>query len=352
MIYNFIKRKISSLESLAKNYFCRKKINYVVESAKWSIQDVGYQITSRIPKSRIVKSTRFLKNSIIHFGSINTVKIKNNNPVLPNKCNNIIISWFHVSPEDPHINYIQNIDMKIDLWHTSSSITKNILINFGASDEKIKIIPLGVDIQNFHPPTVKEKEDSCKKFNIPVGKIVIGSFQKDGNGWGEGLEPKLIKGPDIFLEVIKNLKEEFEIHCLLSGPARGYVKKGLDEMGVPYTHRYYDNPWEVSQCYRACDLYLITSRIEGGPKSMLESLASGVPLVTTKVGMVPDILKDGKNAFIVEPGDVSELSKKARQLLKNPALAERHIAEGLQLSQQYNWDKIAERYYLELYSVL
>ena len=43
---------------------------------------------------------------------------------------------------------------------------------------------------------------------IPEDYLVIGSFQKDGEGWGEGLKPKLIKGPDIFIETIKLIKQK------------------------------------------------------------------------------------------------------------------------------------------------
>ena len=79
------------------------------------------------------------------------------------------------------------------------------------------------------------------KYNLPRDRIIIGSFQKDGVGWGEGNEPKLIKGPDIFCEVIKRLKKDFDIHVFLTGPARGYVKNHLKSNGIPFTHVFLKN---------------------------------------------------------------------------------------------------------------
>ena len=71
---------------------------------------------------------------------------------------------------------------------------------------------------------------------------MICSFQKDGIGWGEGLEPKLIKGPDIFVETMRNLKAAgLPVVAMLTGPARGYVKLMLDKYNVPFIHNYSGN---------------------------------------------------------------------------------------------------------------
>ena len=67
--------------------------------------------------------------------------------------------------------------------------------------------------------------------------FVVGSFQKDGVGWEEGLEPKLIKGPDVLLAAVERLRQRVpELWLLLTAPARGYVKEGLERIGVPYRH--------------------------------------------------------------------------------------------------------------------
>ena len=50
---------------------------------------------------------------------------------------------------------------------------------------------------------------------------------------GDGVEPKLVKGPDVFLKGVAKLAVDHRLFVLLTGPARGYVKRGLDAIGVP-----------------------------------------------------------------------------------------------------------------------
>jgi len=80
-----------------------------------------------------------------------------------------------------------------------------LLIEYGVKEEKIVVIPLGIDLSIFKPYSEKERKKLRKKLKIPLDKTIIGSFQKDGIGWGEGLKPKWEKGPDIFCKVIKKI---------------------------------------------------------------------------------------------------------------------------------------------------
>ncbi len=194
--------------------------------------------------------------------------------------------------------------------------------------EKIRRIAIGVDLDLFKPQTPEGKKVAREKLNLPPDAFVIGSFQKDGVGWGEGLEPKLIKGPDIFIEVVKRLKDEIpNLWVLLAGPSRGYVMKELEKIGVPYRHAFPLEYSAVSELYDALDTYLITSREEGGPKACLESMAKGIPLVTTAVGQCADLVKNGQNAMMSPIDDLSALSDTALQIWRDQDLR-KHLAEN------------------------
>jgi len=60
--------------------------------------------------------------------------------------------------------------------------------------------------------------------------------------------------------------------------------------------------------YQALDLYIVTSRQEGGPKAILESMASGIPIVSTRVGQAADIIHHQQNGWMVDVGDVEAIS--------------------------------------------
>ena len=137
----------------------------------------------------------------------------------------------------------------------------------------------------------------ARALGLPGGAFVVGSFQKDGVGWGEGLEPKLIKGPDVLLAVAERLAETLpELHFLLTGPARGYVRSGLERLGIPYRHLLLPDVDAVAEMYPAIDVCLVASRDEGGPRAVLESMATRVPLVTTRVGQAADLVRAARTA--------------------------------------------------------
>src|SRR4029077_10016651 len=95
-------------------------------------------------------------------------------------------------------------------------------------------------------------------------------------------------------------REVPELLVLITGPARGYVAAGLERLGVPFRHLLLPDLDGVARAYRAIDVCLVTSRDEGGPKAALESMASGVPLVTTRVGQAADLVRDGVNGWLCE----------------------------------------------------
>lgn len=76
------------------------------------------------------------------------------------------------------------------------------------------------------------------------------------------------------------------------------------------------NYFDIVEYYKALDLYIVSSRAEGGLKAILEAMACGVALVTTNVGRVNDIIRDGINGFIVNGDDtVSELIDLSRKVI-------------------------------------
>lgn len=329
---------------------------YVVESANWAIKWEGKYITDNLKNdefldARITTTDKGIHNQIIHFGSKNMYPVGTHS-LNTHKSNKIILTWYHIVPDDPMNKLIILIHKNVHIIHTSCTITQKKLIEMGIPPEKIVVIPIGVDLNRFKPVSPKEKQKIKDELGIPRDKIIIGSFQKDGVGWGEGMEPKLIKGPDVFLDVVEKLNQNYDIFVLLTGPARGYVKNGLDNIGVPYKHLFLDNYLEIPKYYNALDLYIVTSRAEGGPKAIVESMAAGIPIVSTRVGMAPDIIKDGHNGFLAEVNDVVALSDKASQIIENEHRNDPLITNALNTVKKYSWVNITEEYHEKIYSKL
>ncbi|MDP2918395.1 MAG: glycosyltransferase family 4 protein [bacterium] len=328
---------------------------YIVEARDWAIKKVGQELTKelnhqKLIASRIATTPLGLKQKIIHFGSLPA--FLQNGRLLPrvHSSNKIIVTCFHLDPEKTSGLDFSTIAKRVSFFHTSCQITKKALAASGAPSQKISVIPLGVNLKIFHPCRApREKIKARKMLGIPENRFVIGSFQKDGVGWGRGRKPKLIKGPDIFLQTMAALKK-YQPFVLLTGPSRGYVKKELKKQNIPFRHYYFKNDSALSFAYRTLDLYLIASRLEGGPLSLLESWASGVPLVGAKAGMIPDIAQNNKNILWAEAGNLREIIAQTRLAIKHPNLRLKLSEAGLAEARKYSWKKIALRYWQEIYA--
>jgi glycosyltransferase involved in cell wall biosynthesis len=159
--------RIKKLKDIILNFLCNDfyKLSYIVEP-NWSIEQDGKYITKNLNKLNLIKSkitttALGLRNQIIHFGSINTF-FTHSNFHRPHKSNKVVVTWFHVVPDDPRIKFIRDAQGYVKLFHTSCNITKNKLIEIGIPREKIAVIPLGVDLNLFKPIPEEEKKQLKK----------------------------------------------------------------------------------------------------------------------------------------------------------------------------------------------
>jgi len=186
---------------------------------------------------------------------------------------------------------------------------QELVLSAGVAPERVFRIPIGIDLEHFPLTTPELRAEARADVGLPETAFVVGSFQKDGVGWGDGLEPKLVKGPDVLVAALGWLRAYApELHVLLTGPARGYVRQELERIGVPYRHVLARSRAELSRAYHALDVYVVSSRQEGGPKAVLEAMAAGVPLVSTRVGQAQDFVEHGRNGWLVEVEDAEGLA--------------------------------------------
>lgn len=97
---------------------------------------------------------------------------------------------------------------------------------------------------------------------------------------------------------------------------------------------------DMPALYRSARVSLNSSRIDNMPNSVLEALAAGVPVVSTRVGGVPFIVEDEKTALLVEPGNPAEMAAAMQRVLTDHALAKNLRQAGLEAAQLYTWEKI------------
>lgn len=297
-------------------------VSFVIENADWAIRWVGEHVRDEIEAiapGTIATTSRpqRLARRVVHFGSQYMWLAWGRHM---SRTNRYAVSFFHGKHEDGpeisrHIDAFLESVPRLGRIVTGAGLIEQRLLAWGVPRQRLVRIPIGVDTGLFRPPSREERKVARAKLGIPDSAVVVGSFQKDGVGWGDGMEPKLIKGPDVFLKAIARMKRDAPVVALLTGPARGFVKQGLDRLGVPCVHRYVQAHAELAECYHALDLYLVTSREEGGPMGLMESMASGVSVVSTTVGMAPDLIVDGVNGGLAASEDANGIAEKALRLL-------------------------------------
>lgn len=214
-----------------------------------------------------------------------------------------------------------------------------IVLESGIAPEKVFRIPIGIDISHFTPQTPALRTAVRAELGLPQNAFVIGSFQKDGVGWGDGTEPKLIKGPDVLVDALESLHARLpELHVLLSGPARGYVRGRLERSGVPYVHRFLERYGDIGRLYGALDAYVVPARQEGGPKGVLEAMAAGVPLVSTRVGQAVDLMRDGENGWLVDVDEPEAIADALERIAHRTVARDQAVAAGLETAAEHTYE--------------
>lgn len=336
-------------------------VQFVVEKAEWAIKWVGEHVRKEIEVIRpgtvqITTQPQRSFSNVVHFGSQYMWLSWGH---LLSSRNRFVTSFFHGKPEDGddvarHIDTFLHSVRYLDYVVTAAGMMERRLLSWGVPREKLVRIPIGVDMKVFMPPSSEARGNARSYFGIPDHAFVIGSFQKDGIGWKDGMEPKMIKGPDIFLNVIGKLKAAgIPIVALLTGPARGYVKRGLERLSVPFVHTYVHDHHDLVSCYHALDLYLVTSREEGGPMGLMESMASGVPVVSTRVGMAPDLIVDGASGMLADEVSAQDIASKALTLFN---LSESSLdglrSQALRAVKVADWPIVAKSHWSDVYQRL
>lgn len=133
------------------------------------------------------------------------------------------------------------------------------------------------------------------------------------------------KGQDLLLDALRGLEPDGNRTAVLLLAGDGPYRQRFEALAPPLAGRvevrFLGHINDVSAVYDACDLLVMPSRSEGTPNAILEAMSHGLPIVATRVGSVPIMVEDGRDALLVEAGDVAGLTIRIQRLLADPELA-------------------------------
>lgn len=227
------------------------------------------------------------------------------------------------------ITTIHHIDWdKIDNFNKNFDKIKNITTKYHVICDKVyydlkKITNKQIVISNFwinenmYFP-IENKKELREKYKIQYDSYCIGSFQRDTEGKNKCMLPKLSKGPDIFISIAIDLKKKYEnLLVILSGRRRNYIINELQKNKINYMYFQMIDSVELNELYNCLDLYIVSSRVEGGPRAIIECAISKVPIISTDVGIAKLILdessiydmNDSKTYSLAKPNTIYAYEK-------------------------------------------
>jgi glycosyltransferase involved in cell wall biosynthesis len=267
--------------------------------------------------------------------------------------NRLVVSWLHGGPRSPEPELRAASAQLAKHWRrvrrfiVPNRATYEGVLECGVDPAVVRIIPNGVDTTLFRPaPSPEARRAARRRLGLADAAFVVGSFQRDGDDDGN---PKLVKGPDTLVEALGLVQQQHPVTALLSGVGRTYVERGLTAAGVAYVRTWAKDQRELAELYHALDVYVISSREEGGPTALRESMASAVPVVSTRMGLAADVIEPGVNGLMTEVADSAGLAKLIVELIETPATRARVTERALQDVRALDFAVIAARHRDEVY---
>lgn len=219
--------------------------------------------------------------------------------------------------------------------------------------KRASIIPVGVDINRFNPWRSGRK--IREELGIENNKIVF--MAGDLTPW---------KGAEVFIEAASIIVQKYKQVSFIMTAKGTYefererlnkIKNLIKTYGLEEKFRILGIREDIEEVYAASNLvvlpYLETFALMSVPLSLLEAMASGKPVIASKIGDMGKVVQDGKNGLLVSPGSVKELAEKILYLLNNEDTA---IQLGLnareKIERECSWDAIVEKYIILYYNVL
>ena len=214
-----------------------------------------------------------------------------------------------------------------DIVTTVTIEMKDSLVSCGVPGNKIEVIYNGVDVNFFTP-----KKRPFNGFRILyVGRLVH----------EKGLE-ELIEA----VGKTRNLFPEICLRIVGDGPMRKDLDLMIDNLSIR-EHVIFEGfrpHSEISGYMDESDLFVLPSYSEGMPLVVLEAMASGIPVIASRVGGVPEVIRDGFNGFLVEPKDSEALAKRIEEVLSDRDLLRKvSINAAATIRQGFSVEKAAEK---------
>ncbi|MDQ2807834.1 MAG: glycosyltransferase [Chloroflexota bacterium] len=218
---------------------------------------------------------------------------------------------------------------------TVSGLQKQQLIAQGFAAARIRVVRPGIPyLAVAHAPTgTAERQAARARWNIPANAYVIAAVGRLSTE----------KRHDLYLDVCAALAPQLPqaVFLLVGGGKReAALKAQAAALGLGERLIFTGLTRDMAAVYAATDLLMLTSDTEGTPHVLLEAMGSGIPIVATAVGGIPEFVTDGTHGLLVPAGDRAALVAAARRVHDDPALRAQLVAGGRTVAAQFSMERM------------
>jgi sugar transferase (PEP-CTERM/EpsH1 system associated) len=217
----------------------------------------------------------------------------------------------------------------------------------GVPDAKNRLLNNGIDTDRFTPASTSSPAASLHGF--PPDCCVIGTV---GRVQEVKHQSALVDAFILMLARDPSLKARLRLAIVGEGPLLGALRKKVAAAGIA------DLVWmpgarnDVDEVLRTFSVFVLSSIAEGTPGSILEAMATGLPVVATRVGGIPDVVSHDVTGLLVPPRDPEAMADALARYCNDPALAEQHGRAGrLRVEQHFAMSSMVSAY-TGMYDVL
>lgn len=217
----------------------------------------------------------------------------------------------------------------------SEGVKREILENYNVPEEKITVIPNGVDLEEFKPYPQKRIEIR-NQYNIDENDIVL---------LFTGYEFRR-KGLEYVIKALPDIDKNVKLFAVGKSNPKPFQKLA-NELGVSDTVIFTGFVPEIKDYYAASDIFVFPTAYEAFSLATLEAVASGLPILATEVNGTEELIDDGHNGFFIKR-DPADISEKINILIEDKSLRKQMGKNARKTAKNYSWDEIARRT-LEVY---
>ena len=191
-------------------------------------------------------------------------------------------------------------------------------------ESKIKVIPLGFDLSRFNAAKNEFREGTREEFGISENEVAVAIVGR--------LVP--VKNHLLFINALGNLIKDLtvpvKVFIVGDGSERNNIEEAIKSLPKSPLLKIELTSWiqDIAKFNAGMDLICLTSNNEGTPVSLIEAQAANIPVITTDVGGVRDIVLEGETGFIVPKNDVASYSDKLRLLIEDENLRKKMSQNG------------------------